>query len=134
MTNCLPSKVYATPGNLFRQWQSVISHSYKVDYSFITSNILHSAIIIWSSSNLTTDTKWWPIFNKFCQSREAHKGISIGVFSGTVDKTMRPNVQRLIERNVKCHVMFFRLITFKISIWVCNKTLYQRTLLGTSAN
>jgi len=38
----------------------------------------------------------------------------------TVDITMQPNVQRLIYRNVKCHVTFFRLIKFKISIWVCN--------------
>jgi hypothetical protein len=36
-----------------------ISHSCKVDDCFITSNILHSAIIIWSSSNVTKDTKWW---------------------------------------------------------------------------
>jgi hypothetical protein len=60
-----------------------------------------------------------------------HKGISMEVFSRAVDITMRPNVQRLIERNFKCHVTFFRLIKFKISIWVCNKTLchpfkYQR--------
>ena len=41
-----------------------------------------------------------------------------------VDITMRPNVQRLIERNVKCHVTFFRQIKFKISIWVCNKQGY----------
>ena len=27
----------------------------------------------------------------------------------------------MIEQNVKCHVTFFRLIKFKISIWVCNK-------------
>jgi hypothetical protein len=40
--------------------------------------------------------------------------------SRRVDITMRPSVQRLIERNVKCHVTFFRLIKFKISIWVCN--------------
>ena len=38
----------------FEGRQSVISHSYKVDNCFITLNILHSAIIIWSSSNLTT--------------------------------------------------------------------------------
>ena len=41
----------------FEGKQSVISHSYKVDNCFITSNILHSAIIIWFSSNVTTDTK-----------------------------------------------------------------------------
>ena len=41
-----------------------------------------------------------------------------------VDITMRPNVQRLIERNVKSHVTFFRQIRFKISIWVCNKQGY----------
>ena len=35
---------------------------------------------------------------------------------------MWPNVQWLIERNVKCHVTFFRLIKFKISIQVCNNT------------
>jgi len=33
--------------------------------------------------------------------------------------TMRPNVQRLIERNIKCHVSCFRLIKFKIFIRVC---------------
>ena len=35
----------------------LILYSYKVDNCFITSNILHSAIIIWSGSNLITDTK-----------------------------------------------------------------------------
>jgi hypothetical protein len=44
----------------------------------------------------------------------------MGVFSCAFDITMRPNVQRLIELNFKCHVTFFRLIKFKISIWVCN--------------
>ena len=33
-----------------------------------------------------------------------HKGLSVGVFSLAVDITKRPNVQRLIERNVKGHV------------------------------
>jgi len=47
--------------------------------------------------------------------------ISMGVFSLAVDITMRPNVQRLIDRNIKCHVTFFRLIKFKIFIWVCKK-------------
>jgi hypothetical protein len=50
--------------------------------------------------------------------------ISLGVFSCVVDITMRPNVQQLIERNVKCHVTFFRLIQFKISIRVCYKEIY----------
>ena len=31
-----------------------MSHSYKFDTCFITSNIIHSAIIIWSCSNLTS--------------------------------------------------------------------------------
>ena len=50
------------------------------------------------------------------ETHEAYKGISIGVFSRVVDITMRPNVQWLIKRNVKYHVMFFRLIKFKITI------------------
>jgi len=45
--------------------------------------------------------------------------------SRAIDITMRPNVQQLIEHNVKCHVTFFRLIKFKISIWVCNKFYYH---------
>ena len=45
----------------------------------------------------------------------------ITLFLRAVDITMRPSVQWLIEQNVKCHVTFFRLIKFKISIWVCNK-------------
>jgi hypothetical protein len=62
---CLPEKDYVTRGwhNLSKE-TNVKSHSYKVYNCFITSNILHSAIIIWSSSYLTTDTKWWPIFSK----------------------------------------------------------------------
>ena len=80
---------------IIKQRQSVISHSYKVDNSFITSNVLHSAIIIWSSSNLL-------VMSYF--------------YSCAVDITMRSNVQQLIEHNVKCHVIFFRLIKFKISI------------------
>ena len=105
MIDCLPEKDYIAQGwhKLFEGRQSVVSHSYKVDNCFIISNVLHSIIIIWSSSNLTTDTKWWPIF------------------SCAVDITMQPNVQRLIKQNVKCHVMFFRLINFNISIWVCNE-------------
>ena len=38
----------------FEGRQSVKSHSYKVDTCSITPNILHSAIIIWSSLNLTS--------------------------------------------------------------------------------
>jgi len=45
----------------------------------------------------------------------------VGVLLRVVDITMRPKIQRLIERNVECHVTFFRLIKFKISIRVCNK-------------
>ena len=55
----------------------------------------------------------------------ASQGNFHGGFSRAVDITMWPNVQRLIERNVKCHATFFRLIKFKISIWVwwvCNNT------------
>jgi hypothetical protein len=62
---------------------------------------------------------------KLCwETCEAHKGISMGVFSHAVDITMRPNVQRSIERNVKCHVTFFRLIKFKIFLWVCNNMIF----------
>ena len=62
MTNCLPEKechpgVWPRVAKIFEGKQSVISHSYKVDNCFITSNILHSAIIFRSRSNLTTDTK-----------------------------------------------------------------------------
>jgi hypothetical protein len=56
---------------------------------------LHSAIFIWLSSNLTTDSKWWPIFRKFRKFPWD--------FPRAVDITMRPNFQRLIERNVKFH-------------------------------
>ena len=41
-----------------------------------------------------------------------YKGISMGVFSLAVDIIMPPSVQRLIERNVKGHVTFLRLIKF----------------------
>ena len=121
--------------------QSVISHSYKVYNCFITSNILYSAIIIWFSSYLTTDTKWWPIFSTsiliFTMEYTMKSSRNIIQLSHAVDITMRRNVQRLIERNVKCHVTFFRLIKFNISIWLCNNTKYvfnipnKRSLLNT---
>jgi len=45
--------------------------------------------------------------------------------SRAVEITVRPKVQWLIERNVKCHVTFFRLIKFKIYIRVCNNELFD---------
>ena len=104
----------------FRGKQSVISHSYKVDNCFITSNILHSAIIIWSSSNLTTDTKWCPIFSKFCQACHTWTRVFL--------RAVWYNHATFTSNNwsngmSKCHVTFFKLIKFKTSIWVCNKSL-----------
>ena len=51
-------------------------------------------------------------------------------FSHAVYITIWPSVQWLTARNVKCHVTFFRLIKFKISIWVCNNYSYQINLSG----
>ena len=113
--------------------QSIISHSYKVDNCFITSNILHSAIIL---SSLFPRLPGEQTFHSSpcccCVPREVtgfrntwgSQGNFHGGFSHAVDITMRPNVQRLIERNFKCHVTFFRLIQFKISIWVCYQKIY----------
>ena len=103
------SLCHARMAYTFEGRQSVISHPFKVDNCFITLNIIHSAILNLLSSNLTTDTKWWPIFSKLClscqgkqqnfETREAHKGIFMGFFSCAVDITIRPNFKRLIERN-----------------------------------
>ena len=125
--------------------QSIISHSFKVGNCFITSNILHPAIIIWYSDdpysvNSASRFIYGITFRhyKFAWKMKVNErevtgfrnmwvsqGNFHGVFSCAVDITMRPNVQRLIERNVKCHVSFFRLIKFKISIWICNNISWQ---------
>jgi hypothetical protein len=127
MADCFPEKDYVTRG-----WHK-LSTGDNPSYHTLTRLIIvllhrisYSAIIIWSSSNLTTDAKWWPFARHRhvvvvyqgklpdLETCEAHKGIFMGVFLHAVDIIMRPNVQQLFERNVKCHVTFFRLIKFKI--------------------
>ena len=124
MMDCLPWIAYASFG-----WHN-LSLGDNPSYHTLTRLIivlLHRisyccVIIIWCSSNwqhIPSDDPYSIHLYLFSQwSMKSSRDII--QLSHAVDITMRPNVQRLIERNVKCHVTFFRLIKFKISIWVCN--------------
>ena len=123
MTDCLTEKDYVTR-RLARGWckpsrgDNPKHHSYKVDNYFIISNILHRAKRFISPPCCCVSREVTGFRNKW-----SSQGYFDGGFLACDDITMRPNVQRLIERNVKCYVTFFRLIKFKISTWVCNKVI-----------
>jgi hypothetical protein len=123
-----PRKIMSPEGGINFRGETIRHITrYKVDSCFITSNILHSSIIIWSSSYLTTDTKWWPIFStpvlNFTMKYEIVTWYTIITYVWYNHATYkRPAVDR-----TECHVTFFRQIKFKISIWVCNNKHYYYT-------